>query len=370
MVSRQHQQQRPLPLLSSLPHTPRRGLTDLISQSPAARSEPTLPEDKRLVKRTLPNGLQVYLLPSKKFKTFAAFLEILAGSADESDLQRGMAHLVEHLVCCRMPEMKSNALVDFHHSVFFHFDCQPSSLPRVCDSLSNILSDPPALYSPERLEAEKKLCLSEMAMIDTLRARIDSQTFSSLHSENLLPHRAPIGDRDQILSWTPSHLREFYRSHYLPHNSKLYLCGNFEPNIAEALISERFGAISASSPASSSSPASRGVTLKSLNRHFPPVVHRWTGEAKTIASDLSKYRHLSESDKSPRITNEMIRDLSQTQSTPSVKVIPTPSREEVTIHLFAKQPLLPQSSLSDLQRDLVRRVLQRILQIRSYCPTL
>jgi hypothetical protein len=201
-----------------------------------------------------------------------------------------------------------------------------------------------------------------MAMIDTVRSRIDFETFSSLHSENLLPRRAPIGDRDQIVSWAPGHLREFYRSHYRPQNAKLYLSGNFDPNIAEELISKKLGTIS--NPCLSLSPSPPlGLSLKLVNRHFPPVVHRWTGVAKDLASDLS--RHLSQSYQPSDVVREMLRDLSQPQSLPSVKVIPTPSREEVTIRIFAKKPLLPLSSLSDFQRDFTQRVVQRIFQIRS-----
>jgi hypothetical protein len=331
-----------------------------------------LPEDKRLVKKTLPNGLQYYLLPSKKLESFAAYLEILTGSSDESENQRGMAHLVEHLVCNRIPDAKSNAFADFHHSVFYHFDCQPSSLPAVLDSFSSVLSDPlSAPDTPERVKAEKFHCLSEMALIDTVRSRIDFQIFSALHSENLLPHRAPIGERDQIESWTSSDLKDFYRSHYHPLNTKLYLSGNFDPTFAEYLIAKKLGTLSSSRSSSPSSPSSlspsplspRGPTLKSLNRHFPPVIHRWTGAGKEIASDLKM--QLSKKGHRPEEVREMVSSLSQTSSLPTVKVIPTPAKNEVTISLFSKKPLLPLSSLSDLQRDLTQRVLHRILQTRS-----
>jgi hypothetical protein len=336
--------------------------TSTVALSTNSLSNSLLPQNKQLITNTLSNGLTYHLLPSKH-QYFAAHLEILAGSADEDEGQRGMAHLVEHLAFPspgRVPgqEIKSNALTDFHHTVFFLLDCHNSALPQVCDWFAGILSEPVSDYSADQIEAEKLAILSEMRMIDTAEYQTVTQTFGSLHSENILSHRFPIGVEEQIRSWTPDQLREFCKRHYRPENAHLYLSGNFDPNLAEKLIREKLGSLPAMG-----APEEGSVTLKATNSHFPPVRHQWTGPRDRIEEDLQKRF----SQKRSGNWSETVRILAQSNATgPSVRIFPTlaPDCQEATIQIFAKRPLPPISTRSEFERDLARTLVTKIFQMR------
>jgi zinc protease len=63
-----------------------------------AASSPTIPIDARVQTGQLPNGLHYFVLPHKKPEHRAYFwLVVNAGSAQEDEDQRGLAHFVEHM---------------------------------------------------------------------------------------------------------------------------------------------------------------------------------------------------------------------------------------------------------------------------------
>lgn len=51
-----------------------------------------------MVRGRLPNGLEYTILPNANHcERFEAYLEVMSGSADELDHQRGVAHFCEHV---------------------------------------------------------------------------------------------------------------------------------------------------------------------------------------------------------------------------------------------------------------------------------
>lgn len=315
-----------------------------VSSSPIFPTNTLLPEDKRLLQGTLSNGLKYYLLPSQQHLRCASYLEILTGSANEKDKECGMAHFVEHLVYTPTiaqvdsHQIKTNAFTDFHQTVFYATDCPSDSLPDLCDSLARIFDNPLQVYSDSDIESEKLDVLSEMGQIDTPRSRVDSQIFCCLHSENILSKRLPIGQRELIQSWSRQDLLDFYHRHYHPQNANLYISGNFEAKSLAKLLQKKLSRVSPQGVTRVEEPNS----LRALNRHFPPVIHRWAGR-----------------DQSKRLLNPEMKNASAT-----VTILPSSSANEVTIHFFAKTPLLPITTVQDLRREVIRKLIQRAFQTR------
>lgn len=337
-------------LPSSNPHaTLRYRSSEILSSSSL------LPEDKRLVRGSLANGLEYILLPSKKLHNCAAYLEFLSGSADEEDHQCGMAHFVEHLVYTPTigqaddNQIQTNAFTDFHHTVFYATNCPDTSLPRVCDSFVKIFDNPLQQYSVRDIEAEKSDVLAEMSQIDIATSRTDSQIFCCLHSENVLSKRLPIGQREQILSWKHQDLLDYFHRHYIPQNAKLYICGNFNDKIVKKFVSEKFSRIS-----SNVNPqAAEQSTMKKINRHFPPVIHRWA------SNRISKTQNKMMNESSNVTDNHTALD-----PHPNVALLPCSSSTDVVFHFFAKIPLLPVVTFQDLRRQIIRKLIQRIFRNR------
>ena len=199
-------------------------LTPVAVLAAEPQAQTLLPSHPEFVRGRLPNGLEYVILPNASpAGRFEAHLEVFAGSADENDDQQGMAHLVEHVAYMGSRKRErlfgtgsqTNAYTDFHHTVFYA--CCPreapgggdgglggllgnrggaSMLPRALDALCEVLQ---AQFAPARVEKERAAVLSEMSMVNTIEYRVECQILRTLHAENALARRFPIGLEDQII---------------------------------------------------------------------------------------------------------------------------------------------------------------------------
>jgi predicted Zn-dependent peptidase len=208
----------------------------------------------------LPNGLEYVVLPNATPpRRFEAHLEVHVGSVDERRDEQGVAHLVEHVTFLgsRRREAllgtgaRTNAYTDFHHTVFHvHAPLQNGAtgqamLPQVLDALAEIAFAP--VFAPERVEKERKAVLAEAQMMNTVEYRIDCQLLATLHGENNLGWRFPIGQTEQVKTWPASALQRFWRRWYFPANATLFVIGDVEqtPDEVVSLIERAFGAVPA-----------------------------------------------------------------------------------------------------------------------------
>jgi predicted Zn-dependent peptidase len=219
--------------------------------------------------------------------------------ADELEPQQGIAHLTEHVAYMgsRKRELlfgtgsQTNAYTDFHHTVFYAIcpNKTPRSgvpmLPMALDALVDVME---ARVENSRLEKERAAVLSEMTMVNTIEYRVECQILSTLHRENRLAKRFPIGKESLIKSWQPDDVKSWHRTHYRPDNVLLYLVGDVDPDEAEKVIAEKFGRLSAEKQgadiklkdikeqAKELADAVVGGSVKASGSwHYPPVRHDW-----------------------------------------------------------------------------------------------
>jgi predicted Zn-dependent peptidase len=220
-------------------------------------------------------------------------------TADELEPQQGIAHLTEHVAYMgsRKRELlfgtgsQTNAYTDFHHTVFYAV-CPVKTprggapmLPMALDALVDVLE---ARVENLRLEKERAAVLSEMTMVNTIEYRVECQILSTLHRENRLAKRFPIGKESLIKSWTADDVKSWHRTHYRPDNVLLYLVGDVDPDEAERVIEAKFGRLSADKQATEIKVKEIREQAKDLadalvtasvksgqSWHYPPVRHDW-----------------------------------------------------------------------------------------------
>ena len=131
---------------------------------------------------------------------------------------------------------QTNAYTDFHHTVFYAA-CPTATprgnvpmLPMALDALCDVME---ARVEPSRLEKERAAVLSEMTMVNTIEYRVECQILSTLHRENRLAKRFPIGKESLIRSWKQDDVKTWHRTHYRPDNVLLYIVGDIDPAEAE-----------------------------------------------------------------------------------------------------------------------------------------
>lgn len=79
-------------------------------------------------------------------------------------------------------------------------------LPLALDALLDVLE---ARFESSRVEKERAAILSEAAMVNTIDYRVEVQLLAALHAENRLHRRFPIGQIEQIKSWTPQQVEAY-----------------------------------------------------------------------------------------------------------------------------------------------------------------
>eukprot|EP00612_Vaucheria_litorea_P006165 CAMPEP_0171474386 /NCGR_PEP_ID=MMETSP0946-20130122/2397_1 /TAXON_ID=109269 /ORGANISM="Vaucheria litorea, Strain CCMP2940" /LENGTH=1090 /DNA_ID=CAMNT_0012004313 /DNA_START=171 /DNA_END=3444 /DNA_ORIENTATION=+ len=310
------------------------------------------PDDEN---RRPPNNLKYIILPnSSPPGRFEAHMEVFTGSSDELDKQQGMAHLVEHVAYMGSRKRErlfgtgtqTNAYTDYHHTVFYA-SCpvltppglgkRKPMLPLALDALCDVLE---AKCEPSRLEKERAAVLSEMTMVNTIEYRVECQVLATLHTENMLSRRFPIGKEELIRAWQVPDIKEFHSTHYRPDNAIVYLIGDVDIAQCEEQLLKIFGHIKPSNV------QLKPINMKYINQHFPPITHIWSGQNVPESHKMEVMdTHDSKPYGEPRI---FCHNLLQAFS----------------FHLFAKKPIEPIKNFGDFRKAVMRRIALAALQIR------
>lgn len=346
---------------------------------------------------TLSNGLPYVILPNKSPPgRFEAHLQVFSGSADELEPQQGIAHLTEHVAYMgsRKRELlfgtgsQTNAYTDFHHTVFYAV-CPVKTprggapmLPMALDALVDVME---ARAESSRLEKERAAVLSEMTMVNTIEYRVECQILSTLHRENRLAKRFPIGKESLIRSWQTDDVKSWHRQHYRPDNVLLYLVGDIDPDEAEKIIAEKFGRLSAEKQGSEiklteikemASDLSKAVVEGSVKAaqswHYPPVRHDWcvpqdfNVDPKLLIPENGMEYDLQLQQSYP--LDEATNFLKSESVAPGKKIRPHIFRHELlqsfSLHFFSKRPVEPIVDIDSYRKSLAKRVALAALQIR------
>ena len=342
--------------------------------SPVPLSVQKLSPHEKLVEGSLKNGFSYVILPNEVPEgRFEAHLEILSGSAHELESQQGMAHLLEHVAYMGSPKRqlisgtgsRTNAYTDFHHTVFFaacpvntpdQFWKKPM-LPMAFDALLDVMT---TKVDEDRLEKERSAVLSEASMVNKMEYRVECQVLGTLHSENRISTRFPIGKIPLIEKWTKEEVQTYHSMHYVPENVILYVVGDVDVKTTIDLIEQKFGNLKSKNDSRELIIASGEypkINMNSVSRHFPPVVHDWS------CTDKEAYQLV------PEALVQVDEDL-VSKKRENKKMLPSPTvfnhelLQSFSFHLFAKRPIEPIVTQDSLKRALMRRIALSALQIR------
>jgi len=386
--------------------------------APSSSSTPPLPFHPSVQSGVLPNGFSYVFLPNRSPPgRFEAHLQVFSGSSDELEPQQGIAHLTEHVAYMGSRKRErlfgtgsqTNAYTDFHHTVFYAAcptlapgRVDAPMLPMALDALCDVME---ARCDPARIEKERQAVLSEMTMVNTIEYRVECQILSTLHRENRLAKRFPIGKESLIRAWKQDDVKTWHRTHYRPDNVLLYVVGDLDPKVVERTIMEKFGHLTAERQgsqikltdlkveASELADAVVGGTMKQAQSwHYPPVRHDFcvgegvkdvldaAGDAgRLIRKDASAAANGDDdSDKEisvydihlqqPYDLDDKVQFLKEAEMAPGKILRPHIFKHELlqnfSFHLFAKRPVEPVCDMASFRRGLARRVCLAALQIR------
>lgn len=202
----------------------------------------------------LENGLRVLLVPDSSVDTFMVHITYLVGSRHEGYGEKGMAHLLEHMLfkgTARHANPKEelskrgaryNGTTSYDRTNYFETlsatrENLDWTLGLEADRMVN------ALVRKEDLVSEMTVVRNEFESGENSPGRVMHQRMMQLAFPWHNYGNSVIGSRSDIENVPIERLRDFYRRYYQPDNAVLQIGGKFDEKTALALVEKHFGPI-------------------------------------------------------------------------------------------------------------------------------
>jgi len=221
-------------------------------------------------KKVLSNGLTVLVREVHNIPKVSIQLFYKVGSKDERTKEKGIAHLIEHMVFkgtekasekekenLAKKEKESlsevdinfltnklsgdcNAFTSYDYTGYlFNFPTHhwKEALPVMADCMLN------CAFKDDHLNSELKAVIQELKMYnDHFFRKLFTHMMSSIFLDH--PYRNPvIGYKQDVWEVKGNDLKKFYKKHYVPNNATLVVVGDVNANEVFDLAQKYFGAI-------------------------------------------------------------------------------------------------------------------------------
>jgi zinc protease len=232
--------------------------------APAAHAWPQsasdLPADRDVRYGTLPNGMRYALRHNATPPHQTSLrLRIDAGSLEEQDNQRGLAHFIEHMAfngsthvaegefVHRLERLglrfgaDTNAGTEFTQTVY-KLDLPESTAASIDEGLflfREVAGE--VSFAPAAIDRERGIIQSEERTRAGPQYRIFVDQMNYLLRGQLLPNRLPIGIPEVIATAQRARFAAYYDAYYRPERATLIAVGDFNLDEMEAKIRTRFG---------------------------------------------------------------------------------------------------------------------------------
>ena len=238
---------------------PNAGTIDQKPGGATPSTSPVLPLWSDVKKGTLPNGLTYYILKrAKPEKRALLWLAVNAGSTQEDEDQRGLAHFVEHMAFNGTKRFPKSAIVNYLEKIGMgfgadlnaetNFDATTYKLTVPTDNAEyvgkglDILHDwaGDILFENEEIEKERGVVLEEWRLGQGVGMRLLSKHFPVLLEGTRYATRLPIGTPEVIKGAKRERLTAFYKDFYRPDLMAVIAVGDVDPAAMEKEITARF----------------------------------------------------------------------------------------------------------------------------------
>lgn len=205
-------------------------------------------------KYTLKNGMTILVRVVKTVPKVSIQLWYGVGSRDEKEKERGIAHLIEHMIFKGTSKLSESDINVVTHKLsgecnaFTSYDYtgylfnMPSHtwhevLPVMADCMTN------CRFDEQMLNSEMKAVIQELKMYrDQYTSSLVDKMITAIFSGH--PYHHPIiGYKQDLWSVSSDDLRAFYKKHYLPNNATLVVVGDVDPEDVYKQAKECFSSI-------------------------------------------------------------------------------------------------------------------------------
>ncbi len=216
----------------------------------------------------LANGLRYALMPNQQPKDKITLrLQVQAGSLQETEEQRGLAHFLEHMafngttnyppgqLVVKLQHLglqfgaHTNAHTSFDETVY-KLDL-PDPKPETLATGLTVMADWAGgmLLVPAEVERERGVILAELRDRDGADRRIWEAVATAAYAGTKTGQRMPIGLPATIQAADQARLKDYFDTWYRPESMVLSVVGAIDPVAAEAAVKDRLSALADRAPA-------------------------------------------------------------------------------------------------------------------------
>ena len=291
----------------------------------------------------LANGMTYFIMKhGKPEKRAMLWLAVNAGSVQEDEDQRGLAHFDEHMAFNGTKRFPKSAIVDYLEKIGMRFGADlnayttwdqtvyqlevPTDNPEYLGKGLDILHDWAAdvSYDPVEVDKERGVVLEEWRLGRGAAARLFDKHAKVLFAGTRYADRITIGEPEIIKHAKRDTLYRFYKDWYRPDLMAVIAVGDFDPATLQKEIEKRFGDVKA--PAKERERPSGGVPPAMTTRVSIETDREAPGTSITIVNTVAHrpqaskvdYRRLIGEQLYAAILNERLASLARKPDAPFV----------------------------------------------------
>jgi len=210
----------------------------------------------------LPNGLRYVVLANHEPKERASLrLVVLAGSFDETEDQRGLAHFLEHMAFNGSEHYAPGTLVEFFQRMGMSFGGDTNAytsfdhtayMLELPDTKAETLAEGFKVFADyagglllkdDEINKERGIILAEKRARDSVEFRQYVAELQFVLGDTLISKRMPIGLESVIEKAPRDRFVDFYNTWYRPERMAVIAVGDFDPAAVEKQITAAFSSI-------------------------------------------------------------------------------------------------------------------------------
>ncbi|MEO1008395.1 MAG: insulinase family protein [Planctomycetota bacterium] len=228
-----------------------------VAAAPAVAQD--LPEDPRIVRGTLDNGMDYVVVPNAEPPgRVNLWLHVHSGSLNETEEQRGLAHFLEHMAFNGSTNFPPGTVVPFfqemglsfgrHQNAVTGFDrtgytltlpnTEDETIRRGMRFLSDVAYE--LLLLDSEIDKERSIILEERRAILSPQQRILYDLIERIAPGSTFGQRIPIGTEEVITQARRDRFVDYYQRWYVPTNMTAVVVGDIEPDAMVELVDEFF----------------------------------------------------------------------------------------------------------------------------------
>ncbi|MDW7773398.1 MAG: insulinase family protein [Desulfobulbaceae bacterium] len=218
-----------------------------------------LEPDPQIIFGRLDNGFRYLILENKEPKNRAGlYLNIQAGSLNEKDKQRGLAHFLEHMLFNGTANYPPGELIRYFQSIGMSFGADTNAMTNFMDTVYNVILPTGnrqhldegllvmadyarrALLLEQEVDRERGIILAEKRTRDSAGYRLYEKKTQFHFAGTRVTDRMPIGTEETLEEADAEILRDFYNTWYRPENTILVIVGDVDPETVKELVVKHF----------------------------------------------------------------------------------------------------------------------------------